>query len=265
MLPTTSFTSHQRSINQKISIQLICQKNLVGIFKRFYFTSDSILRQMRYNETHDTIFTTPLTNSLVVPPSQFSSGTEDLLLMADMSLVIPWLAATGIAGTFAFQDPAISANFVPASFQVRGLVTFLEACSSCRVLRRNIRRRVGFDPGLFRVGGVLRRVTAGWRTSGMFVRSFLVGVMGVSSGTTSGIDGLVMGGLLLKSAFGAESVSVEGRRTGTSGWVGSSLFVSSEIVGFVLVGGSGSTASWFLSSFTSSCSLAKLWRWSSLN
>ena len=163
-----------------------------------------------------------------------------------------------MAGLLDLQDLATSASLAPASVQVsgRGLVAFLEDCNSWRVLRRKIRRRAGFVPGLFR-GGNLRRETAVWRTSGMLVRSFLVGVVVSSGGTTSGILAVVVGSLTL--ALAAQSVSVEGRQTGT----GSSLCVSSEI-GFVLAAAaaaSGVVSSFFLS-FASS---AKFLLASSLN
>ena len=223
-------------------------------FQRFYFISDSILRTMRYRDTHDTIFTTPATKTLAVPPSQFSSSVFILLL--SLTWCLPGLAAVAMAGLFLdFQDLATSASFAPASVHVSGWegleVVFLEvACNSWRVLRRKIRRRfVGFVPGLFRGGTLRREPTAVWRRSGILVRSFLVGVMWVLSslGTTSGYLVVVLVGSLTL-ALAAQSVSVERRETGISGIGGSSLSVSSEI-GFVLAdAASGAVSSFFFSS-----------------
>ena len=76
---------------------------------------------MRYRDTHDTIFTTPVTKTLAVPPSQFSSS-EFTLLEAEVSLAwcLPGLAGVAMAGLLDLQDPATSANFAPASVQVSG-------------------------------------------------------------------------------------------------------------------------------------------------
>ena len=239
--------SYQCSLHS-LTLWILSREKYKIWFQQFYFRSDSILRTMRYKDTHDTIFTTPVTNILVVPPSQFSSS---VFLEAEASLLccLTGLTAVVIPGLFDLHDLATSANFAPASVQVSGsgLLTFFEVWISCRVLRRKIRRREGFVPGLFR-GGILRRETAGWRTSGMSVRSFLVGLM-LSSGTTSGTEGLVVVVGWLALALAAQSDSVEGGQTGT----GSSLWVSSEI-GFVLAAASGSF-SLFLSG---SCSSLKV-------